>query len=155
MAIDTDATIWFFGTQDEVTTGTPDTIASGSFSDSDDTADWTNDDDAPWASAVLKYQFDSTFPTAGSIGLYAQLDNIQSTNDEADDSDSYHFLGTFRIGYGLTADTDYYISIPTIELPVTVTSQVIRFHIKNQGTSQTIGSDWKLYITPKAYGPHA
>lgn len=153
MAISTNATIWVFGTQDEVTTGTPGTVADGAFGDPGQ--DWTNDDDAPWASAVLKFQFDTTFPTAGSIGLYARLIDIQSTNDEQDDSDGWHFLGTFKIGYGLTADTDYYAAIPLFALPQAGASQVTRFKIKNEGTSQTIGSGWQLWVTPKTYGPHA
>lgn len=155
MAIGTDATILFFGTQDEVSTGTTSTVASAAFSDSDDTADWTNDDDAPWASATLKYQFDTTFPSAGSIGLYAQLKDVQSTNDEVLDTDSLHFLGSFKVAYGQAADTDFYATIPMFEVPQAGASQVIRFHIKNEGTSQTIGQGWQLWITPKTYGPHA
>lgn len=155
MAIEANDTIWKFGTQDEVTTGTTSTVASTAFSDADDTADWTNDDDAPWASATLKYQFDGTFPTAGSIGLYATLKNVQSTNDEVDDSDGYHFLGTFRVPYGQTADTDYYATIDRVDLPQAGASQVILFKIKNEATGQTIGTGWQLWITPKSYGPHA
>jgi hypothetical protein len=155
MAISTDATIWFFGTQDEVTSGTASTVSSAAFSDTDDTAEWTNDDDAPWASATLKYQFDTTFPTVGSIGLYAKLNNVQSTNDELDDSDGYHFLGAFKIPYGATADTDYYATIPLFEVPQAGASQAILFKIKNEGTAQTIGTGWQLWITPKTYGPHA
>lgn len=155
MTIATNDTIWKFGTQDEVTTGTPSTVANDAFSDSDDTANWTNDDDAPWASATLKFQFDTTFPTVGFIGLYATLKDVQSTNDELDDSDGYHFLGTFKIPYGSTADTDYYANIPMIELPQAGASQVILFKIKNEGTGQTIGTAWQLWITPRTYGPHA
>lgn len=157
MAIGTNDTIWKFGTQDEVTTGTTSTVATTAFSDSDDTAAWTNDDDAPWASATLKYQFDTTFPTAGSIGLYATLKDVQSTNDEVDNSDGYHFLGVFRrFGTsGQTADVDYYATIPLIELPQASASQVILFKIKNELTGQTIGTGWQLWITPKSYGPHA
>jgi hypothetical protein len=155
MAIGTDATIWFFGTQDEVTSGTASTVSSGSFSDGDDTAAWANDDDAPWASATLKYQYDTTFPTAGSIGLYCYLENVQSTNDEVADSDAWHFLGSFKVAYGSTADTDYYAVIPIFEVPQAGASQSIIFKIKNEGTSQTIGTGWQLWITPKTYGPHA
>ena len=157
MAIGTDATIWFFGTQDEVSTGTPSSVASGAFSDSDDTADWTNDDDAPWASAVIKYQYSTTYPTTGVIGLYAQLKDIQSTNDEILASASFHFLGAFAIGTATnhSANTDYWKAVPLFEVPQATASQIIRFHIKNEGTSQTIASGWQLWITPKTYGPHA
>lgn len=154
MAISTDAVILFSGTQDEVTTGTPGTVASGAFSVAGDTADWTNDDDAPLAGAVIKCQFDTTFPTAGSIGLYCRMMNIQSTNDEPADSDSYHFLGSFKIPYGATADVDFYAAIPLFEIPWLVTSQVLHFHIKNEGTGQTIGTGWQLWITPLTHGPH-
>lgn len=155
MAIAADAVILFQGTQDEITTGTPGTVATGAFSVAADTADWTNDDDAPLAGAVLKCQFDTTFPTVGSIGLYARMMNIQGTNDELDDSDAFHFLGAFKIPFGLAADTDYYSAIPMISLPWHYTSQVLHFYIKNEATAQTIGTGWQVWITPITHGPHA
>ena len=83
MAIGTNDAIWKFGTQDEVTSGTPATIADGAYGKADQGASvaWTNSDDAPYGAAVLKCQFDTTMPTAGSVDLYAHVLNIQSTND--------------------------------------------------------------------------
>lgn len=157
MAISTDATIFFFGTQDTQTTGTPSTVSSGSFSDSDDTVtNWTNDDDAPLGAAVLKLQFDTTMPTVGNVGLYAMMLNIQSTNDipQPDANFQAVFVGSFPIDYGQSADTDFYTVIPLFQMPSTYTSQAIQWYIKNENTGQTIGTDWALYITPITQGPH-
>lgn len=159
MAISTDAGIWFFGTQDEVTSGTPATVADGAFGLADQGAsvNWTNDDDAPYGAAVLKCQFDTTMPTAGSIGLYARLHNVQSTNDvNAPDSNFNHvFVGVFPIDFGVANDTDFYTVIPTFAMPMIASAQRIDWYIKNVNTGQTIGVSWQLWITPKSLGPHA
>jgi len=159
MAIGTDSAIWFFGTQDEVTSGTPATIASNGFGKADQgaTVNWTNDDDAIEAAAVLKCQFDTTMPTVGAIDLYAHLLNVQSTNDlNAPDASFKHvYCGTFLIDYGVAADTDFYTAIPRFNLPAIGTSQAIDWYLHNDATSQTIGVSWQLWITPKAKGPHA
>jgi len=39
--------------------------------------------------------------------------------------------------------------------PGTQTSQIYRFFIKNDGTAQTIGTSWNLWVTPVTQGPHA
>ncbi|KKM27705.1 hypothetical protein LCGC14_1572090 [marine sediment metagenome] len=158
MAIGTDAGIWFFGTQDVVDDTSTSTISSGSFSVAADAKlDWTNDDNAPYGSAVLECQFDTTMPTVGSIGLYAKLLNIQSTNDEGDTDGSYapHFVGTFQIDFGVANDTNFFTVIDLFEMPQAGAAQAIVWFIKNEGTGQTIGVDWNLWITPKAFGPHA
>jgi len=159
MAIGTDANIWFFGTQDEVTSGTPATIANDAFGKADQGAsvNWTNDDDAIYASAVLKCQFDSTMPTVGNIWLIAHCLNVQSTNDPGvPDANFPHIVvGTFPIDYGVAADTDFYTIIPTFEIPQFDTSQAINWYLKNNGTSQTLGVSWQLWIAPKTTGPHA
>lgn len=159
MAIGTDDSVIKFGTQDEVTSGTPATISSGNFGKADqgDTVNWTNDDDARFASAVLKCQFDTTMPTTGSIELYAHCIDVQSTNDlPVPDSDYPHiYCGTLPIDFGVAADTDFYTGIHEFEIPMFETSQEIDWYIRNVGTSQTIGVSWQLWIGPKADGPHA
>jgi hypothetical protein len=159
MAISTDEGILFFGTQDEVTSGTPATIASNAYGKADQgaTVNWTNDDDAPHASAVLKCQFDTTMPTVGSIALYARLLNVQSTNDVEvpDANNTVEFVGAFKIDFGVANDVDFYAAIPFFNLPCITASQAIDWYIHNQGTSQTIGVSWQLWITPMAFGPHA
>ena len=158
MAISTDASIWFFGTQGTITTGTPGTVADGAFSVAGDVdSTWTNDDDAPSGAAVLKCQFDTTMPTAGTIGLYARLLDIQSTNDANAPDSNFEVLlvGTFQIDFGVAADTDFYTFIDLFSIPSVKSAQGIEWYIKNEGTGQTIGQNWALYITPKAIGPHA
>lgn len=158
MAIGTNAAIWFFGTQDVVDDTSTGTISSGAFSlTTDAKLDWTNDDDAPYGSAVLECQFDTTMPTVGSIGLYAKLLNIQGANDEGNTDASYapHHVGTFDIDFGVANDTNFFTVIDLFEMPQAGSGQAIVWFIKNEGTSQTIGIDWNLWITPKSFGPHA
>jgi len=159
MAISTDSGIWFFGTQDEVTSGTPATIADDAFGKADQGAsvNWTNDDDAVYASAVLKCQFDTTMPTAGSIWLIAHLLNVQSTNDTGvpDASNEFHIVGEFPIDFGVANDTDFYTVIPNFQIPQAGASQAIDWYLKNNNTGQTLGVSWQLWITPKSIGPHA
>ena len=156
MAIGTDSVVEFFGTQDEVTTGTPGTVASGAFSAAGDTADWTNDDDAPLGSAVLKCQFDTTAPTYGTVNLYCSLQNVLGTDDEGNVDDNFRPvpLGAFAIDESIAADTDYVMTIATFTMRNTKSSQVYRFYIENT-TGETIGTNWELHITPKTHGPHA
>jgi len=159
MAIGTDSGIWFFGTQDEVTSGTPATIADDAFGKADQGAsvNWTNDDDATHASAVLKCQFDTTMPTAGNILLYAHLLNVQSTNDIGvpDANNLATLCGAFVIDYGVAADTDFYTVIPNFQIPQAGAAQAIDWYLNNNATGQTIGVSWQLWITPKVVGPHA
>lgn len=156
MAISTNDAILKFGTQDQVDS-TSGTVADGAFSVAGDIVAWTNDDDASRASAVLKCQFDVTMPTVGSIGLYARPINIEGTNDApVPDANFEHYLvGVFPIDFGVAADTDFYTAIPVFQIPQMKASQEIEFYIKNEGTGQTIGTSWNLWITPITDGPHA
>lgn len=157
MAITTDDVILKFGTQDEITTGTPGTISDNSFSVAGDVdSTWANDDDAPFGAAVLKCQFDTTMPTEGFIGLYARLLNIQGTNDEnaVDSNFLGHPVGAFEIDFGVANDVDFYTAIPLFRMPMVKSGQEIEWYIKNEETGQTIGSSWQLWITPISAGPH-
>jgi len=157
MTIGTDDLIVSYGTQDQVDS-TAGTVANDAYSVAGDVSDWTNDDDAPGATFTWKGQFDTTMPTVGSIDLYCTLLNIQSTNDENDTDANYtpHYLGSFEIDFGVAADTDFYTTLYVPELPPgTQTSQIYRFFIKNDGTAQTIGTSWNLWVTPVTQGPHA
>lgn len=155
MAISTNAAIEFFGTQDTVTAGGgTSAVTDGSFSASGDVVSggWTNDDDAPMASAVLTCAY-ATAPTANtSVNLYARLMNIDGTNDAItpDSNNTHVYLGSFPLDD--TTSTQY---IPLdVRLPNQYTSQVYEFYIENNG-GQTISAGWTLKITPKAIGPHA
>lgn len=159
MAITTDDGILKFGTQDEVTSGTPATIASAAYGKADQGAsvNWTNDDDAEFAAAVLKCQFDTTMPSGGVLGLFAHLLNIQSTNDTGapDANNIVEHVGNFTIDYGISADTDFYCAIPNFIIPMVGSAQAIDWYLKNDATGQTLGVSWQLWITPKTVGPHA
>jgi hypothetical protein len=63
--------------------------------------------------------------------------------------------GIFKIDFGVANDVDFYAAIPFFNLPCITASQAIDWYIYNQGTSQTIGVSWQLWITPMAFGPHA
>lgn len=159
MAIATNDAILKFGTPDEVTSGTPATIATDTFGKADQAASvaWTNDDDAPLAAAVLKVQFDTTMPTVGTIGLYAHVLNIEGTNDPGvpDASNEQTFVGSFLIDFGVANDVDFYTYIELFRLPGIGTAQAIDWYLKNEGTAQTIGVSWQLWITPITEGPAA
>lgn len=157
MVISVNDAILKFGTQDEVTSGTPATIANDAFGKADQgaTVNYTNDDDAPLGAAVLKCQFDTIFPTAGTIGLYAHLLNIEGTNDPGvpDANNEQTFAGSFLIDFGIAADTDFYTYIELFRMPMIGSAQAIDWYLKNEATAQTIGVSWQLWITPITEGP--
>ncbi len=158
MAIGTDSGIWFFGTQDEVSSLSPgpSSVANNAFSIPDDVENYTNDDDTPFGAAVLKCQF-ATMPTSGAIGLYARLLNIQGINDEniVDSNFSPHRIGKFNIDFGAGNGNDFFMGLKLFNMPQLGEGQDIEWYIKNEGTSQTISGEWQLWITPKSLGPHA
>lgn len=155
MAISTNSAIEFFGTQDTVTAGGgTSAVTDGSFSAAGDVVSggWTNDDDAPMASFVLKAAY-ATAPTANtSVSLYARLMNIDSTNDAlTPDANNQHvYLGSFPLDD--TTSTQY-IALDA-RLPNTYSSQVYEFYIQNNA-GQTLSAAWTLKVTPKTIGPHA
>ena len=159
MAIATNDGIWKFGTQDEVTSGVPLGISSDTFGLSDQGAsvNWTNTDNSPYGSAVLMCDFVSTMPTAGHVGLYARLLDIQGTNDPGapDVSNPVKLVGIFEIDFGAVANVDFYMAIDTFAMPGVGDAQAIDWYLKNDGTGQQIGPLWQLWITPKAIGPAA
>lgn len=157
MAISTDAAILFFGTEDQIDS-TAGTIADNTFSVAGDVdSTWSNDDDAPLGAALLKCQFDTTMPTVGSIGLHARLLDVDGTSDMPIPSANYPhiYVGTFPIDFGVANDVDFYTMIPLFQMPMYQTSQIIEWYLKNDGTGQTIGAAWSLWVTPITQGPHA
>lgn len=154
MTIGADSLIEFFGTQDAVTT-TGGSTADAAFTSA---GNWTNDDDAPEAGAVLVAQWATATSIAGkSINLYGRLHNIQSTNDAPAPSatNPVVFLGSF-IAPLSNATTDFYMPLVSgrMPLPNQYTSQAWEFYIENR-TGQTISVNWSLYVTPITVGPHA
>jgi len=156
MAIVTGDAIWKFGTQDEVTSGTPAVIANNAYGKADQNAsvNWTNSDNAQDGAAVIKMQFDTTMPTVGSVGLYAHLLNVQDTNDTGapDANNQVVRVGSFQIDFGIAADTDFYSTIHNFFMPQAGDAQAIDWYIRNNATGQVIGNAWQLWITPKASG---
>lgn len=151
MAIGTDSTILFYGTEDTLTTAGSSTT-DGSVTQAN-SSNWTNDDDAPMASfrAILTF---GTAPTAGSsVDLYARLMEIDTTNDEDAPATDWkqHYLGSFVLDNVTTAQ---YRVIGPVGLPSQETSQQYQFYIENNG-GQTLSANWSLYVIPVAYGPHA
>lgn len=158
MAISTNSTIHFFGTQDTVTAGGgTSAVSDAAYSASGDVVSggWTNDDDAPLAMFALKFQY-TTGTIADYINLYYRLMNIDGTGDEPqpDAGWPYHYMGTIAIDTAQATSTDTYYALGPIALPNSYTSQVYEFYIENQ-TNVTIAAGWTLKVTPITYGPHA
>ncbi len=155
MAIGTDSTIDFHGTQDEVTT-TPAEVTDGLFSIASDTSIWPNDDDAPWAMfrLVLTSAGLGGAPAAGAtVSLLARSMNIDgSTADQvAPQADFEHqSLGQFPVE---NQDINQEIMIGPIRLPNYKTSSEFEFYIKNN-LGVTTGTGWELHVIPTTYGPH-
>ena len=150
MAISTDSTIEFFGTQDTLGTSSA-AVADNAFSVAGDLSTWTNDDDATKATIILLANF-SVSPTVNSqIHLYCRALNIVSTNGQDVPTANYQhtYLGSFPLKNVTTAQ---YIPID-VSLPNTVTSQQYEFYIENK-SDQSLPAGWDLYVTPKADGPH-
>jgi len=158
MAIGTDDAVDKFGTQDVVSAGGgTSAVLDAAYSVTADAAAWTNDDDAEFASFVLKFQYPSGTIVADGIHLFARLMNIDGTNDEPvpDANFEEHQLGSFIPDTGLAALTDTYISLGyDVELPNMYSSQVYEFYLKND-SGVTLTAGWTLKITPKAKGPAA
>lgn len=151
MAIATNDAVEKFGTPDDVASSSA-AVANAAFSVAGDTADWTNDDDAAFASAILEADW-TTAPTANTtVDLFAQLKSMggAAADGEVPDANFQHqYLGTFPVNDQST--TRQHINIE-IGLPNTETSQIYRFFIRNN-SGQQIDSGWQLWINPKAIGP--
>ena len=150
MAIGTDSAIEFFGTQTTLA-GSGGTVVDGAFAAS--VATFTNSDDAPMAAIILEATFSVAADANSSVNLFAELVDIQGTNDSQSPSSTFSsvYLGSFPLDSSTTSAQ--YIPID-IRLPNVETSQQYIFSIENNG-GQTISSGWDLYITPKTIGPHA
>ena len=155
MAIETDDTIYKFGTQDEVSVTTPAAIdGNNGISLTSDIDLWTNDDDAPMVAFVFNGTY-SAVPDTGVLEFYCTLHDIEGTNDEPDmdASNPGFFLGS------ITPDqvtTSQHKAAGPFALPVTKSSQVYRFHLVNRqnDAAHDISSGWSLWVTPVSYGPH-
>lgn len=160
MAISTNDALRKFGTQTTVSAGGGGTsnvaATAGTYSASSDAATWTNTDDVPLASFVLTMQYPSGTITTGGIQLIARLLNIDSTTDNPAVTANWTgvALGSFVTGTGMSATTNYALSIGPVELPTTKSGQEYEFYLVNNcGVQITAG--WTLKVTPCTDGPHA
>jgi len=156
MTIGANDTILKFGTKDDVTDGATQAVSDDAYSV--DQADWTNDDDAPMVSVVFQGQYPSgTLDAAPFIAIYAQLLNVDGTDDEAVPDSGYpgHYLGNLDIDSGLAAVTNTWAAGGPFALPApTKSSQEYRFNFHNN-TGVTISAGWTLDVIPLTLGPHA
>lgn len=153
MAIGTDAAVWYYGTEDAADDAATQAVNDTAYSN--DPTTWTNDDDAPYASFVLKFQYPSGTIDTGGIHLFARLLNTNGTTDEPVPSANWagHYLGTFPTGTGMSAATDYAVALGPVELPSMKASQEYEFYFKNDCNVQ-ISASWVLKVTPMAQGPN-
>lgn len=154
MTIGTNDGIWKFGTADAADDTATQAVSDTAYSN--DPATWTNDDDAPYASFVLKFQYPSGTIDTGGILLFARLLNTNSTTDEPVPSANWqnHYLGAFPTGTGMSATTDYAVALGPVKLPTTKSSQEYEFYFKND-CNVTVSAGWALTVHPMAIGPHA
>lgn len=158
MAIGSDSAVYFYGTEDTVTaTGGTSTVANVAYSASGDVVSggWSNDDDAPLATFVLKFQYASG-TIADNIDLYVRLINIDGTSDEpqTDSGWEQHYLGSFVMDTSQATSTDTYYTLANVALPTKGTSQAYEFYVYNN-SDVTMAANWTLKVTPITMGPHA
>jgi hypothetical protein len=157
MALTSGTSIEAFDTQTQLTVATPGTVADGAFSVTGDVDDWTNTNDASFASFVLAAAMPTAQPTAekSTINLYARPMAVQSTNNtEAPDGTNLDgiYLGTFIYDNSVAVDTLQYMTIADAPLPNINSQQVIEFYINNEtGGANAISNTWDLWITPKGF----
>ena len=158
MAISTDSSIEFLGTQDKISATSTSAITNGSYSGSSDviSGNWTNDDDALYAKIIMEWQYASgTISSGARFTVFARLMNIQGTEDmnQPDANFEHYFLGNIPVDEGLGTSTNEFTRPIIVRLPNLVTSQVYQFYFKNV-TGVTVSAGWDAWITPSAAGPH-
>lgn len=150
MAIGENATIGFFGTQDDLN-DTSGSVADGAFSVAGDLLQLTNDDDALNGAVVLQFTCALTPNVGSAIKLYAQLISIVSTNDAQ--VPTANFPHTFLASIPVKDVTSEQFVDVQINLPGVEASQVYQYFIENL-TGVSINAGWRPHNTPKAAGPH-
>jgi hypothetical protein len=149
MAIGTNDLIDKFGTQGTITTGTPGSISSTSFSASGDVALWTNSDNAPLAQFELTCQWATVTGVANKrVVIYARTMDVDGTTDPVAPSTNRKWMpiGAFLAYAAATFDSGI------CRLPNAQASQQFEFYLENL-TGQTISSAWSMKIRPMTQGP--
>lgn len=156
MTIGTNDLVDKFGSQASVDDGSTSSIANSAFSVAADITAWTNSDDVPCATFVLKCQWATVTSVANkAINIYARPINIQSTNDPVAPGTNRlaQCIGSFTV-YAASTGTDYFFDSPICRLPNQKSGQEYEFYLENL-TGQTISSSWAMWITPMTQGPKA
>jgi len=151
MAIASGAAIDFFGTKDDLD-NTSAAVSDGAFSVAAGLDEWTNDDDALFASVMFEGTFASNPAADGVVNLYVQLLNIDGTNDAPvpDANYKHDLVGIFHVD----AVTSAQFITEIIQLKNDKTSQQYQYYIGNE-SGQQLSAGWIIHPTPKAVGPHA
>ncbi len=150
MAITTDDAIDKFGTSSDLD-NTSSAVTDDSFSVSADLLSFTNTDDTREARILLKATYSVAPSTNSTVDLYAQLIDIDGTNDSPVPSDNFQhvLMGSFPL--------DAVTILQVVPIPVSLlnfkTSQIHQLYIKNNA-GQTLSAGWTVIITPIAIGPH-
>ena len=156
MAISTNDVVLKFGTLDAVDDGTTSAVNDAAMSAAADITAWTNDDDAPGAALILRWQYPSG-TIDGNIEIYARPINIDGTDDQPQPDSTYKhaYVGQFTIdtAQAATTDTVYQIYVDLSHLTVK-TSQEFEFYLYNDSGVQ-MSANWDLDIVPISVGPHA
>jgi hypothetical protein len=151
MAISTDTVVEFFGTQDLVTESSTPSVGSSLFSATAAIVDWANDDDAPEAVAYWRCTFDTAPAPGGSVPLYLRHMAVGPNSTDMDAPSTInkrHLAAVFPV----TTSTEVQIHTDRFYLPNMEASQTYQFFVENQA-SQTLSSNWVLYVTPLTQGP--
>lgn len=151
MAIDTNAVIEVFGTQDALGTSSA-SVANNAFSIAGDLSTWVNDDDAPQAVVILLANFGTAPAVTSAVNLYLRPIDIEGTNDATvPDADFQNvYVGSFALNNSTVAQ---YIPI-AISLPNITTSQNYEFYVENK-SGQSLPAGWDIFVTPKTLAPSA
>ena len=156
MAIGTNDPILKFGTLDAVDDGSTSAVANGAMAAAADITAWTNDDDAPGANLILRWQYPSG-TISGNIEIYARPINIDGTDDQPQPDAAYKhaYVGKFVIDPNQVAATDTvynaYVSLWHLSMK---TSQEFEFYPFN-ASGVSMSANWDLDIAPVTVGPHA
>lgn len=156
MAIGTNDAILKFGTTDAVDDTTTSAVNDAAMSAAADVTAWTNDDDAPSAKLVLRWQYPSG-TIDGDIEVYARPINIDGTDDQPQPDATYKhaYVGKFVIDTGQAATTDtVYVTYISLWHLAMKTSQEYEFYLYNDSGVQ-MSANWDLDIVPSTIGPHA
>lgn len=152
MTIGTDSLVKFFEGDTAGLATTSALIAAGGFSIATDLATWTNTDDAPYFSGVLKIDPASAPAADGYVYLYAQLLNIQGTNDQPIPTANFRHTAIGRFPVKDDATVQYIHGV--FYIPGHKTGQEYQFFIEN-GLDVQIDAAWDLYPDSQTVGPHA